>query len=105
MLDEQHAEADFARRLRTFLRHPVWKQIKSYLDGRFATLLDQLGQTGLSADDRAMLHGKLAFCQELTLHLPASIVEQAINAAQLPSPEEDDPESSLPSRDHQIEGL
>jgi len=86
---------EFNRQLLRFLRHPLWKRLSAYLEGRQVQLVDQLGQVGLTADDRAMLHGKLAVLQELRLHLPPRLVEDALTAAQTPPLEDDDPESSL----------
>lgn len=87
------------RRLKALRRHPLWKRIDAYLEERNALLIDQLGTTGLSTDDRAMLHGKLALLQELRLHLPPQLVDQALMADPQTSPEEGDSISSLP-RDH-----
>jgi hypothetical protein len=92
---EQRQELDALRLLANLQRSPTWKKVETLLRERRDVLEDQLGRTGLTGDDRAMLHGKLALCVELLLFLPRSIVDREL-ADRSPSPEEDVLESSLP---------
>jgi hypothetical protein len=92
---EQRHEIDALRLLANLQRSPTWKKVETLLRDRRDALEDQLGRTGLTADDRAMLHGKLALCVELLLHLATAIVDREL-ADRSPSPEEDVPDSSLP---------
>ena len=94
--EEQRAEEiEGLRLLANFQRTPTWKKIEAVLRERRDVLELEVGRTGLTADDRAMLHGKLALSLELLFHLPRMIVEREL-ADRNPSPETDAPDVSLP---------
>lgn len=91
---ERQQEVEALRLLANFQRSPTWKKVESILRDRRDLLELDLGQTGHTESDRAMLHGKLALLVELLFHLPRLVVEREL-ADRSPSPEADAP-ASLP---------
>jgi hypothetical protein len=92
---ERLAEVEALRLLANFQRNPTWKKIETILRDRRDVLEMEVGQTGLTDTDRAMLHGKLALALELLWHVPRQIVEREL-ADRSPSLEADDLTASLP---------
>jgi hypothetical protein len=93
--EDQQQEVEALRLLANFQRSPTWKKIETALRERRDGLELEVGRIGLSTDDRALLHGKLALTLELLFHLPRLIVEREM-ADRSPSPETDAPLVSLP---------
>jgi hypothetical protein len=88
-MTEEHAYLETLRIQQSIQRTKTWKQVEVELRERRDQLEDVLGRTGLSADDRTMLHGRLAFCVEMLLHLPRILAEREL-ADRTPSLTADD---------------
>lgn len=91
---ERQQEVEALRLLANFQRSPTWKKVETILRDRRDVLELEVGQTGLTDTDRALLHGKLALVLELLFHVPRLIVERDL-ADRSPSPEADDLPASL----------
>ena len=76
---------------RAFRRTATWKKIERYLTDRIHDLELEVGRTGLSCCDRAMLQGKIAAFLEARLYMVPAIVQETHAAS--PSPGEDVPAS------------
>lgn len=92
---ERRQELEAIRLLANFQRSPTWKKVEAILRDRRDVLEMEVGQTGLTDTDRAMLHGKLALVLELLFHLPRLVIEREL-ADRNPSPEVDALDTSLP---------
>lgn len=90
---ERTQAADDLRRLRNFLRSRTWKSTARALGDLQRAAIQKLGDIGLSADDRAMVCGRLATVSELLDMLPQLVLA----ADQRPREEQaDDDDEALP---------
>lgn len=80
--EERAADIESLRQLSNLLRNPTFRKVIGWAQGRKLQVIEHLGQTGLSSDDRAMLQGKVALLQEIELHLATALVEAAQDANQ-----------------------
>ena len=96
--DERAATLERLRMLQNLLRNPTFKRVLGWVEGRMSQILDDVGQLGrLTADERAMMHGKLALLREMQLHLAPTLVEHEL-ATRHPSTPEDVPAEGMLDR-------